>query len=452
MQPCERHPAHALWCDPGDGIVARITRLLTERSLHAARTVVLLPYAQLMPLARAMWAAHGSPGFAPNFETTRNWARSMGGFVPAADDIAFDMARDLLTAQSLLARTGFAAARNAWAARLVEIALQLAPLAAAQAPHERADWAARMGEVVGVGKGSEWFRTESALNHIALAWAANSGYATDVLLAPDALAQVEQLVVLEGLQSDPLVNRIALQFGEQVLRLPLVTPTAPPCVAALHPSADPEDEAERAAAAVLHHLAQGRAPVALVATDRALTRRIGAQLAARGVATQDETGWKLSTTRAAATLMSALRACAHDAGSDQVLDWLKSARVFDTAAVSLLEARLRDRGMRDWRAWRSFVAASEMARDAALQPLTESIENLRASLAGARPLGDWLDATRGLLEDGGQWGALAGDAAGIAMISALHLDGEPGEFGGVRCTLPEFSAWVRDVLEAASVV
>ena len=104
MQSSERHPAHALWCDPADGLVGRIARMLAERGLHAARTVVLVPYAQLMQVARAMWAACGTPGFAPRFETTRNWARSAGGFVPAVDDIAFDMARDLLTAQSLLSR------------------------------------------------------------------------------------------------------------------------------------------------------------------------------------------------------------------------------------------------------------------------------------------------------------------------------------------------------------
>src|SRR5579871_3882414 len=137
MQPPEHHPAHALWSDPGRGIVGRIARALAERDLHPARTVVLVPYAQLMQVARDLWAAHGAPGFAPRFETTRNWARSIGGFMPDADDIAFDMARDLLTAQSLLARAGFGGSRNALAGRLVEIALQLAPLAAAELPDER---------------------------------------------------------------------------------------------------------------------------------------------------------------------------------------------------------------------------------------------------------------------------------------------------------------------------
>ncbi|MEJ8813416.1 PD-(D/E)XK nuclease family protein [Variovorax ureilyticus] len=451
MHPSEHHPAHALWCDPGHGIVGRISRALAQRGLHPSRTVVLVPYAQLMQVARDMWAAHAAAGFAPRFETTRNWARSIGGFVPDADDIAFDMARDLLTAQSLLGRAGFGTSRNALAGRLVEITLQLAPLAAAEAPGERTAWMQRVRGSIEAGRGSEWFDVESALNGVALAWAGSSGYATDVLFAPGALAQVDQLIVLDGLQPDPLIRKLAERFGERCVHLPLVTKDAPSHVG-LHAAVDPEDEAERAAACVLRHLAEGRAPVALVATDRALTRRISAHLVSHGVTPHDETGWKLSTTRAAAGLMSALRACFHDAASDQVLDWLKHAEAFERSAVLLLEARLRDRGMRDWRGWCAFVAASSKPQEEALRPLTESIEAMRAALVGSRPLGEWLAAARTLLDASGQWLGLMNDVAGLETISALHLDAESGEMRGPRCTLVEFTGWVRDVLEAASFV
>ncbi|WP_010110833.1 hypothetical protein, partial [Verminephrobacter aporrectodeae] len=75
-------------------------------------------------------------------------------------------------------------------------------------------------------------------------------------------------------------------------------------------------EAQRAAACVLAHVVAGRTPVALAANDRALTRRIAAHLAGCGVALRDESGWTLSTTRAAAQLMATLRACARDASAD----------------------------------------------------------------------------------------------------------------------------------------
>ncbi|MET3494404.1 PD-(D/E)XK nuclease family protein [Variovorax boronicumulans] len=453
----EGHPVQALWCDPADGVVARIVRALAERQLHAARTVVLVPYAQLMGVAHGMWARCGSAGFVPRFETTHNWARSAGGFLPSGYDIAFDMARDLITAQALLSQAGFNAERFALAGRVVEQAYQLAPLASAVQPEARiGEWAGRAAKVAEAGSESEWFRIESALIRIAVAWAATSGYATDVLLRDSTRQQVDALIVLEGFQTDPFTQTLCTLWGDRAMHLSLVPANAPIAPAASHVAADPEDEAELAAACVLRHLAEGRAPVALIATDRALTRRISAQLKAQGVVTHDETGWKLSTTRAAATLMSALRACAHDAGSDQVLEWLKSGADGDALAVQALEARLRREGLRDWSAWCALVARSEKPHDIALLPFTEAIEERRAPMARSRPVAEWLRTLRALLEASGQWTPLADDMAGGKVIAALWLDpdahGDTDEFPGGRHTLAEFTAWVRDVLEDASFV
>ena len=52
---------------------------------------------------------------------------------------------------------------------------------------------------------------------------------------------------------------------------------------------------------------------------------VTALLIERGAQLRDETGWKLSTTHAAAQLMAALHACAPRASTDEVLDWLKGA-------------------------------------------------------------------------------------------------------------------------------
>jgi ATP-dependent helicase/nuclease subunit B len=419
--------------------------------------VVLVPYAQLMGVARAMWARCGSPGFVPRFETTHNWARSAGGFVPTGYDIAHDMARDLVTAQALLSQAGFNAERFALAGRVVELAYQLAPLAAAVTPEERGgDWAQRAAGVAEAGSESEWFRIESALIRIAVAWTSTSGYATDVLQRESTRAQVDALIVLEGFQTDPLTQSLCKLWGDHALHLSLVPSGVAAQTCASHVALDPEDEAELAAACVLRHLAEDRAPVALVATDRALTRRISAQLSAQGVVTHDETGWKLSTTRAAATLMSALRACAHDAASDQVLEWLKSGADGDAPTVQLLEARLRREGQRDWSAWCAFMARSEKPQDATLLSFTEAIEERRAPMTRSRPLADWLRALRELLEASSQWELLDEDLAGGKVIGALWLDagahGDDDDFPGGRHTLAEFTAWVRDVLEDASFV
>ena len=94
---------------------------LAARGAHAARTVVLLPYAQLMPLARQFWAAQAPSGFAPRFETSMNWARQRP-WEPGDTDLSFEMGRDLLAARGWLEQGGLRAQADALAGMLVEAA------------------------------------------------------------------------------------------------------------------------------------------------------------------------------------------------------------------------------------------------------------------------------------------------------------------------------------------
>jgi ATP-dependent helicase/nuclease subunit B len=303
-----------------DGLACAAHR---ARGAHPARTLVLVPYAQLMPVATRQWGAAFPDGFAPRFETTRNWARQLAPFRPGPDDLSFDPARDLPLAQSLLERAGLGAQRDVLAAALVESALQLAALAAARAPDERLAWAAGMTPLL-AGAETGPLALEAAVARLALVWAATSAQATDVLFSALALETVDAVLVLQGFQPEPLTTALAARWGERAETLALPAEGARGDVR-LFPAVDTEDEAERAAARVLAHIEAGRVPVALAATDRALTRRVRALLGARGVAMRDENGWKLSTTRVAAELMALLRALAWNASSDEVLDALKSA-------------------------------------------------------------------------------------------------------------------------------
>ncbi len=437
-----------------DALMAQVKALLDSRAAHPARSVVLVPYAQLMPKAARAWARGVPSGFAPRFESTMNWARGQGGlqggFVPGPLDLCHDAARDLLAAQALLADAGLGDQRDLLAGRVVEAAGQLAPLAAAVHPAQRAAWAARMRTVVAGGLDAPVLALELAVARVALEWVAASAYATDCLLGDAVRSDVDCLVVLQGYQSEPLVDAIRAHFGDKAATLPMVQATQPGAVT-LHAARDPEDEAARAAACVLQHLAAGRSPVALAATDRALTRRIRAMLGAQGLRIRDETGWKLSTTRAAAHLMTALRAARHDAPSDAVLDWLKHAPALDVPALQRLEKTLRDTGVRDWPG-----AVARLRAHEALVDLIVQVEDLRATLQRARPLAVWLQALRELLQATGQWNRLEGDAAGDAAIAALRLaEGAQAEWATVphaarRMALHEFTAWVTDVLEAAS--
>lgn len=461
-----------LWLDPASGLIARIAaamgRSASPKGLFPAQAVVLLPYAQLMPLAQKLWSQAAPDGFAPRFETTLNWARTLQGFVPGPDDITFDAARDGLTAQTLLERAGLGSQRAALAGRLVECAHQLAAAAGAVAPPERAAWVARARAVLAGGQDEPLLALEAALARVALEWAGASQYATDALFqalspSPDRFGAPACLVVLEGFQLDPLAQALQAQMGAQAvsIALPLQAPSGS---ITLHAARDLEDEAQRAAACVLRHIEAGRTPVALAATDRVLTRRVRAMLDRQGVTIRDENGWTLSTTRAAAHVMGALRACGWDAGSDAVLDWLKNAPAFAQGQVLQLERSLRKLGIQSWRTWSATDSISNLAPPAAaaLTALTAVVNDLMQTLQGSRPLLQWLEALAALLQASGQWDLLAGDAAGDKLLAVLRLNPAeratlqqslaPTVWASRRLDLAEFTAWVNDALEAASFV
>lgn len=419
---------------------------------HAARTVVLLPYAQLMPVARQSWLRLAPDGFAPRFETTLNWARRQP-WEPGATDLSFDIGRDLLTARGWLEQGGLRAQADALAPSLVEAAWQAADAARAVAPSQRAGWAARLRPLLLQGLEAPALATEAALARIAFEWVAASAYATDALLDGTLTRDVDLLVVLQGLQAEPVQRALLAQLGPRAVAWDWPA-GAPQGTIALHTAADAADEAERAAACVLQHLAQGRVPVALGATDRVLTRRIGALLFTRGVRVRDETGWKLSTTRAAAHVMGTLRACAWDASSDAVIDWLKNVGLFGSGTVQGLERRVRRSGQREWRLLRD----GDWGESAALAQAAQQVQAWRDAMQAARALPQWLDALRTLLVRAGPWDLLRTDAAGLKILAALRLeesgadDWQDWGHGERRLALREFTSWVNEVLEGASFV
>jgi len=431
---------------------------MAARGAHPARTVVVLPYAQLMPLASRLWGQSRPDGFAPHFETTRNWSRRLRAHNPGPDDLAFDAARDILTAQALLERAGLGQHRDLLASALVEAACQLASRACAVPPAQRSAWGLEARAAVSLGLDVNVMALEAAVAQLALVWAASTAYATDVLFDPWVADVVDCVVLLDGFLAEPLIGALQTLWGHRAMTVSLAAAAMPlPArrgVLTLQPARDAEDEAQRAAACVLRHIEAGRTPVALAAIDRALTRRISAMLHAQQVSVRDENGWKLSTTRAAAQVMAALRACTWNATSDAVLDWLKNSPAQPVARVLALEKALRRAGAREWPAAEAFAASD----DAAFAAWHREVDALRESLATPRTLAHWLASLRALLVASGQWATLAADAAGARLLAVLRLDegaqAELEQFNGQtrRVDLAGFTAWVNTVLESESYV
>lgn len=495
VEIAKTHHAVADW----RGAIARIQSELARCGAHPSRTVVLLPYAQLMTEAKAAWKEQAvnqaEAYFLPRFETTQNWASSLGSYSAAPHDLRLDAAIDLLTAARLLAGAGLGEHAKLLAPCLMEAAWGLAHVVASVPPEGRAVWALQASKVLnsgidfgsgfGFGFGSEAdvLAIEVAIGRIALAWAANSSYITDRLFAQ----KPELLLVLEGFLAEPLADALKINLGDRGIGFALqgdskVVSTGALAGLSVYSLADAESEAQMAAACVLTHLNAGRTPVGLVALDRLLTRRIRAMLGEQGVTVRDETGWKLSTTRAAATVMALLRACQNNASSDQVLDWLKDAPIFAGRTLLDLEVFLRRVSVRNWRQLdprkisgavkgqamaratantaseetEESVAAAESATCAPspIDTFIKQVDSLRANLVHPRSLVQWISELREALQSAGHWALLSEDNAGLAVLKALRLADDANEldsFSGA-ITANDFIDWVGQTLEAASFI
>lgn len=214
-------------------------------------------------------------------------------------------------------------------------------------------------------------------------------------------------------------------------------------------------------------LAEGSRRLGIVTEDRRLARRIRALLERAGIELQDNGGWALSTTSAAAALERWLETVEEDFAYQPLLDLLKSAFVFpDEPAESRLSsvyrleqdivfreqiARGLDRFRRhiDYRHRRLPWPSEETPRrlhalldrlDRAAAPLHE----LRAHRHAARLC---LARLRQSLESLGMWAAFDTDPAGQRILQIW----EDLDAAARHCPLPlnwlEFRAWLGRALE-----
>jgi ATP-dependent helicase/nuclease subunit B len=429
---------------------AQVAAHLQAMQAHPARSVVLLPFFQLQAVARASIGQSGLfGGFLPRLETTKSWSQRISHHVPSEMDISFDAGLDSLRASTWLQRAGLGAKQSMLSGALVDTAHQLGAVVAAVPPARRANWAVQARQQVLQGLDGNPLVYEAAVARIALEWAVASRYASDVLFEPGLRANLDALVVVQGLQANPLATALAAHWAAVSCTAQWQPAPGEPNIA-VHTAHNAHDEADRAAACVLRRIAQGAVPVALAAVDRVSARRISATLHLHGVQLRDETGWKLSTTRAAASLMTLLRAARWKAqgegADDALLDWLKHTSV-PAAQVHALENALRKPN--------STPAHQIIARDAIKFIVTEgeavTTDELLASLRASRTMAQWLASLEQALRNAGQWGALVADSAGRDCLQALHLvQPELVQAHTANVALTEFSAWATDCLESAS--
>ena len=449
--------------DPWSAAAVAAVRWAGERGVALRDAVFLVPFSQHLPLARGAWVHRDL--WMPRVETTQTLARSIAPVEPpSGDDIRFDAALDTLTARRLLrSQSVFAAwlrrdprafdqAAQTLAQTAQAIARALAAVPPSQREPHRVAGRAALGAVGGIGS------TERHLARIAFEWAAATPAApTDVLFS----WQPSAWIVVQAGGIDALTQRLVDEAAVPALWID-VDPPGDDAIHAVAPQArlqvqvcsSFEDEAQRTAAQVLADVAEHGTPVALIAQDRLLARRVRALLARQGVPLRDETGWTLSTTRAASGVMALLRAASPTATVDDVLDSIKAWPVavtesFGSSAMAVLEATLRRQQ------WSRPVAVNPQRLPAAAAALwalaAQAAEPLRG--AGAQTLAAWSQRLSAALQVSGLATALADDEAGQQVLSALHLSG--AELWAAHpevLTLADYARWVDAALEQASYV
>jgi ATP-dependent helicase/nuclease subunit B len=108
------------------------------------------------------------------------------------------------------------------------------------------------------------------------------------------------------------------------------------------PARSLEEEAAAAASEVERWLRAGARRVALIAQDRLTARRVRALLERAKILVADQSGWKLSTTSAAAAVMRWLELASADFRIRDLLDWLRSPFVLSGSGERWTVARLID--------------------------------------------------------------------------------------------------------------
>ncbi len=224
-----------------------------------------------------------------------------------------------------------------------------------------------------------------------------------------------------------------------------------------------EEEAIAVAQQVVEWLRAGAGSIALVALDRLTARRVRALLERAQVSVRDETGWKLSTTSAAAAIMRWYDLVADDLYWRDLLDWLKSnftlsGRPGKSHEVDRIERAIRSAGALQGaksirRALASLSSGEAREQDAGALEVIALVESQAQATRRAAPtLHSHVQALRQAMDALGMRAALAADPVGQAVLIEVEaLEAELANLGG-RASLTDFRALLASRFEEVAFV
>lgn len=236
--------------------------------------------------------------------------------------------------------------------------------------------------------------------------------------------------------------------GEDGLRLQLV------------PTAGREAEAQAAVAQIGAWLHDGLRRIALIAQDRLTARRVRALLEREGVLVSDETGWLLSTSRAAAAVDALIETAASNAYFKDLLDLCKSPFFFAEmdeserkAAAYSIESAIRAASVKSGlaRIRRCLLEAEAADAKATGLDLLDRIEAATTLLRSKpAPLARWINRLRKALEVLGALESLADDVAGKSLLDLLEKRRGELESNTAVFAFNAWRDWLNREFETAS--
>jgi len=235
-----------------------------------------------------------------------------------------------------------------------------------------------------------------------------------------------------------------------------------PLTGRLHlvPTAGREQEAQAVVAQVGEWLNTGLRRIVLVTQDRLTARRVRALLEREGVLVSDETGWKLSTSRAAAAVDALIETAAGNAYYRDLLDLCKSPYVFSDcdekerkAAVFTLESVIREASVKSGvsRIRRCLLDADDDCSKALGLALLDRVEAATTLLRSKpAPLARWINRLLKALDALGALEPLRQDAAGKALLDLLEARRSELAESAALFSLAAWRDWLNREFEAGN--
>ena len=255
------------------------------------------------------------------------------------------------------------------------------------------------------------------------AWTAHEQYFWQryARYVPVNVLDIQSVPVLAGADRQAAIQKIA---GQSTPRWSTSDSSSSSLLVQIYAAQNLEDEAQTAVRQVLAWRAQGLRQIALVALDRQVSRRVWALLQRVNIPIQDDTGWLLSTSRAASAWWLGLQLMQGEVLAKDLCEWwahplVGSALELTQKQHSLdqlyaaADAQQGYRGKHVWRHWSDWIrAVQQLEGSTELLQWLKSAQTWERRWKTQRSLQQWSQEFIAWAKAFQLWSALEQDAAG----------------------------------------